>query len=214
MASITVPITGNTDIDLAAISAAVTLSFKTPPPPPPPPALADYVILQDGKTFYKGNWNYGNLMETDGVTFAGELCSEFIATASGGGGGYLPYFELPNIDTTGYNYRRLRMASTRPGQVWLAVQPYMHAPNPTDTGDLPVPGTSSVNVNSFGPTPVPGEFFDYYIPLRAGGYNMNPTQVIKKAGIQDQINSGGGNPTLGHNNTWYIAYDALTVTKP
>ena len=33
--------------------------------------------------------------------FAEFVCAQFIATASGGGGGYLPYF-APELDTTGF----------------------------------------------------------------------------------------------------------------
>jgi hypothetical protein len=210
MTSITVPITGATAADFAALNTAIQAALAPPVVTPPTP-VADVVLYANGKGTYEGLWNYGDLEQTDGMTFAGEVCAQFVAAASGGGGGFLPYFALPELDTTGYLYRHLRLAYTRVGQVWQAVQPYMHAPNPTDTGDIVIPGTLSVNI-----VPPVGinTWFDLYIPLRAGGYNMVPIQVIKKWGIQDQINSSGNNAALGHGNTWYMAYDALTVTKP
>lgn len=208
MNSITVPITGVTATDFAALNSAIQAAVA---PPVSPPTLADFIIYANGKGHYAGLWNYGALDQTDGVTFEGEVCAQFIATASGGGGGYLPYFALPELDTTGFNYRHFRLAYTRAGQVWEAVQPFMHAPNPTDTGDIVIPGTLNVNII---PPVGPGIWFDVYIPLRAGGYNMTPTQVWKKAGLQDQINSSGNNDALGHDNTWYMSRDALTVTKP
>jgi hypothetical protein len=209
MTNITVPITGVTATDFAALNSAIQAAFAPPVVTPPP--LADFVIYANGKGNYAGLWNYGALEQTDGVTFEGEICAQFIATASGGGGGYLPYFALPELDTTGYLYRHFRLAYTRAGQVWEAVQPYMHAPNPTDTGDIVIPGTSNVNII---PSVGINTWFDVWIPLRAGGYNMDATQVVKKMGLQDQINSSGNNAALGHDNTFYMAYDALTVTKP
>ena len=208
--SITVALTGNTAADLAAISAAATLALAPPVVTPPAP-VADFVIYANGKGHYAGLWNYGALEQTDGVTFEGEVCAQFIATASGGGGGYLPYFALPELDTTGFLYRHMRLAYTRAGQVWEAVQPYEHAANATDTGDIVIPGT--LNVNVVPPVGI-NTWFDVYIPLRAGGYNMTATQVIKKAGLQDQINSSGNDAALGHDNTWYLAYDGLTAVLP
>jgi hypothetical protein len=205
--TITVALTGATAADLAAISAAATAALA----PAPPPTLADFVIYANGKGNYAGEWNSGGLIQTDGVTFEGEICAQFLATASGGGGDYTPFFALPELDTTGYNYRHLRMAYTRVGQVWKVTQPYMHAPNPTDTGDIVIPGTLEVNIN---PPVGINTWFDVFILLRAGGANMTDTQVIKKWGVQDQINANGQNPALGHDNMFYIAYDALTVTKP
>ena len=202
--NITFPYTGVTLTDLNAISAAIAAATETPPP------VADLIILNGGKTFYTGQWNYGELVETDGVTYAGELCSQFLATASGGGGGYLPYFELPGLSIVGYNYRHLRMAYTRAGQIWQAVMPYM-APPAGQSGDFPIPGALNVDI---APPVGAGVWFDVWIPLRAGGYNDVNNTPILKMGIQDQINSSGNNPTLGHDNLWYIAYDALTATKP
>ena len=210
--SITVALTGNTAADLAAISAAATLALAPPVVTPPAP-VADFVIYANGKGHYAGLWNYNDLIQTDGVTFEGEVCAQFIATASGGGGGYLPFFALPELDTTGFLYRHWRLAYTRAGQVWEAGQPFMHAPNATDTGDIAIPGTRNVNI-----VPPVGinTWFDVYIPLGASGYNMTPAQtsVWKKAGLQDQINSSGSNAALGHDNEWYMAYDGLTAVLP
>lgn len=203
--------------ELAALNAGQSVSILSPiVVVTPPPTVADAVVLSAGKFYWSGNFNYGGLVETDGVSFAGLVCSEFLATASGGGGGWLPHRDIGAVpqpghfDTTGYEFLQLTLAPTRPGQAWQGVVP--DVPNTPTATDHPVPGANSVNINDFGPAPVVGQFSTYKIPLHAGGYNMPPGVIIWKFGVQDQINSSGSDPALGHDNIWYISDARFTAT--
>jgi hypothetical protein len=205
-----------TAAELAALNAGQPVSILSPVivTTPPPAAGSDAVVMSAGKFYWSGNYNYDNIVEVDGVTFAGQVCSMFIAKTPGGGGGWLPRRDavaLPqpgHFDTTGYEFLSLTLASTRPGQQWQGVVP--DVPNTPTATDHPVPGANSVNITDFGPAPVVGQFATYKIPLHAGGYNMPPGVIIWKFGVQDQM--GFVNPSEAAGNVWYVADARFTAS--
>lgn len=197
---------------VAAVAADLAVPVVVVPPPviitpPSNPALPPVGLLNskgqpldvfaNGKNFWTGNFNYGNVVETDNVTAPDGTAAVRVTAQTGGnppgGGGIQPEFGPAkgpgNFDTTGLNFLYYYLWPTRAGQVWLS--------GFNAAGDVPV-GNTIQDLSKYGKVVV-GQWCEFRVPvadiLPAG------TQLLKLT-IQDQMSYS--NPINAAGNVYYI----------
>ncbi len=116
-----------------------------------------------------------------------------------GVGGFQPYAQNNDFDPSRFSYLTFSLKPTLPDQLWDS--------GFEAVGDVPV--GKLINLASFGPKPVVGQWGTYKIPLGEGGYQIPRGTHIYKFMIQDQTadQPGGKYKT----NLWYVDDIAFTA---
>lgn len=143
--------------------------------------------------YYNGVFNWGgdysyaltpDYKDTSGNPVSGAYDIKMTNSASGG---WLPYaggtVPMWNFDDSPYTKLTLTLKPTMPNQTWNL---YF-----IKVGDIALPPSCTVNLTSFGPAPVVGQWATYTVPLST--LCVSNTSVYK-FGLQD---------STGHANTWY-----------
>lgn len=175
--------------------AGPVITPPPPPPPPPPPVTGTtFTVYANGVFHWQGDYSWGNPISiTYNDTSGAPVVGPFDIKVAGYGG-FQPYAQGNNFDTTPYKYLMFDLKPTVNGQLW-------------DTGfeavgDVPV--GVLIDVLKYGPAPVAGKWATYKIPLGVGGYLIPVGSHIYKFMVQDQ-NTGGTA------NVWYV--DNISFTN-
>jgi hypothetical protein len=160
------------------------------------PGGATFWIYQKGTFRWQGDYSWGvrvNFRDTSGEPAEGR---HDIAVT--GIGGFQPYAQGNDFDTTPYKYLIFSLKPTIAHQTWDS--------GFEAVGDVPT--GIVVDVLKYGPVPVVGQWGTYKIPLGAGGYQIPFGSHIYKFMIQDQT---ADQPALGlATNLWYVDNIAFT----
>jgi hypothetical protein len=153
-------------------------------------------IYRKGTFYWQGDYSWG--VKVDFRDTSGEPIEGRHAIAVTGIGGFQPYAQGNDFDTTPYKYLVFSLKPTIAHQTWDS--------GFEAVGDVPT--GIVVDVLKYGPAPVVGQWGTYKIPLGAGGYQIPFGSHIYKFMIQDQT---ADQPALGlKTNLWYVDNVALT----
>jgi hypothetical protein len=140
-------------------------------------------VYYNGSFDWPGDFDFAavaNYSDTSGDPLSG---ARDIKVTSSPYGGWLPYAQNWDFNSAPYTKLTFSLKPTRAGQRW---QVYF-----VKVGDIPV--GIALDVSSYGPAPVVGQWATYTIPLKDLGVLGKP---IYKFAIQDQTGANG--------NTWYV----------
>ncbi len=173
-------------VTIPAQTITIPAAVVVPPPPPPVTTGATFVVYAKGVFHWQGDYSWGNpIVITYNDTSGSPVPGPYDIKVAGYGG-FQPYAQNNDFDTTPYKFLSFDLKPAANGQLWDSG---FEAVGDVPTGVL-------IDVLKFGPAPIAGKWATYKIPLGVGGYAIPVGSHIYKFMIQDQ---GSVNP-----NTWYV----------